>query len=556
MGGVSGLLGTAGGASGTGYNAPAQAAITPGTNANQISTSYGNAQNSLQSQQALLAALQSQNGLSQQNQALGAQQGLATQLGQTGSVGAQTGALAQQQALNSQLAGANGVGNLSGALTSQQALAQQQQGTLGQYQAIANGQGPNPALAQLNQTTGQNVANQAALMAGQRGASSNVGLIARQAAQQGAATQQAAVGQGASLEAQLQLNALSGLTAQQQAIGNTNTNVANIAAQQVAQQQAGTTAAQSAASNLTAQTAAQQAAAAGQANTIAGQQIAGTGANTSANLAEQSAILGANAAQNSAAVGSQGSVNSGNTTLANTNQQGLQGIIGGLANSAGGALSSLAEGGEVKKPKMVQKFADGTPDATTQPIPAIAAPSLPPVTAAAPAAAPAATAQQGPQSGFGQFLHNWGQNQQDQNDDQGGAFNMAANNNPGAQALQKGFGSIGPGAAKAVKNHSSSITNPTGISDSTLPAAGDPALLALAAKGGMMNKKDFTSGGNVKATNPKEKAVKTGNSYDNDKIPAMLSEGEVVIPRNIMQSEDPVRAAGEFVAKVLAKRKA
>src|SRR5277367_507561 len=62
-----------------------------------------------------------------------------------------------------------------------QALQSQQQ-LLGQLQQGAQGQGPNPALAQLNQTTGQNVANQASLMAGQRGASQNAGLMARQAA--------------------------------------------------------------------------------------------------------------------------------------------------------------------------------------------------------------------------------------------------------------------------------------------------------------------------------------------------------------------------------------
>jgi hypothetical protein len=63
-------------------------------------------------------------------------------------------------------------------------------------------------MAQLNNATGANIANQAALMAGQRGASANPAAIARQAAMQGAATQQQAVGQGAALQAQQSLNAL------------------------------------------------------------------------------------------------------------------------------------------------------------------------------------------------------------------------------------------------------------------------------------------------------------------------------------------------------------
>lgn len=95
-------------------------------------------------------------------------------------------------------------------------LPQQQMALNQQLQGVANGTGPNPALAQLQQTTGQNVANQAALMAGQRGSSSNPGMMARQIAQQGANTQQQAVGQGATLAAQQQLAAMGQLGQQQQ----------------------------------------------------------------------------------------------------------------------------------------------------------------------------------------------------------------------------------------------------------------------------------------------------------------------------------------------------
>ena len=145
--------------------------------------------------------------------------------------GVQTGMTSQQQLLQ--------------ALQNQQGL-QNQSNVYGQLQNVVAGQGPNPAQAMLNQQTGQNVANQAALMAGQRGASSNVGLMARQAAQQGAATQQQAVGQGATLQAQQSLGALgqAGALANQQAqqqIGQTNQNVAaaqNLYGQQVGAQNA------------------------------------------------------------------------------------------------------------------------------------------------------------------------------------------------------------------------------------------------------------------------------------------------------------------------------
>lgn len=104
------------------------------------------------------------------------------------------GGISQQQDFLNALAAQNGAGNL--------------QNVFSQYQGIANGTGPNPAQAQLNQATGQNVASQAALMAGQRGAGANSGLMARQIANQGAGIQQQAAGQAATMNAQQQLAAL------------------------------------------------------------------------------------------------------------------------------------------------------------------------------------------------------------------------------------------------------------------------------------------------------------------------------------------------------------
>ncbi len=75
---------------------------------------------------------------------------------------------------------------------------------------------------------------------------------------------------------------------------------------------------------------------------------------------------------------------------------------------------------------------------------------------------------------------------------------------------------------------------------------------AMAARGGDV---DFRNGGKVAATKPSERATKPGNSYANDKVKALLSEGEVVLPRSVMQSKDPARSAADFVMKVLAKRK-
>lgn len=106
----------------------------------------------------------------------------------------------QQSGLQQQQNFANAVGAMNG-LANQNAV-------YGQLQGVANGTGPNPAQAQLAQATGANVANQAALMAGQRGSGANAGLLARQAAMQGANTQQQAANQAATLQANQSLSAI------------------------------------------------------------------------------------------------------------------------------------------------------------------------------------------------------------------------------------------------------------------------------------------------------------------------------------------------------------
>ena len=128
----------------------------------------------------------------------------------------------QQQQLLAALQGQGGIQN--------------QSNVYGQFQDVAAGNGPNPAMAMLNNTTGTNVANQAALMAGQRGAGANVGLMARQAANQGANIQQQAAGQGAALQANQSLNALGA--------------AGNIANNQVANQMGQTNSVASGAQNL------------------------------------------------------------------------------------------------------------------------------------------------------------------------------------------------------------------------------------------------------------------------------------------------------------------
>lgn len=192
-------------------------------------------------------------------------------------------ALASQQAFLQALQAQGGIGN--------------QANVFNQLQGVANGQGPNPAADMLNQATAANTANQAALMASQRGVGANPALLARQAAMQGAQNQQQAAGQMATMQANQQLGALGQL--------------GNIAGQQVAQQ--------------------------GQAAGMVGQTA----------LGGQQNILGAIGNQNQAAVGNTGSLNQSNTQL-ETQKRGAKGqLIGNLFGAAGSALGGMAQGGVV-----------------------------------------------------------------------------------------------------------------------------------------------------------------------------------------------------------------
>lgn len=192
-------------------------------------------------------------------------------------------------ALNNQI-------NLTNTLNPQAATAVGNQNMLAEQEgAMARGEGPNPAANQLAQATGANVSNQAALMAGQRGASANPALIAREAAQQGAQTQQQAAGQAATLQAEQQIAA--------------QNNLANLSNTQINQTGGATTALNTAQQN------------------------------------EQNVLQGANTAANNAAVSMQGNINNNNASM-------NHGLLGGITNAISNIpiIGSLFdEGGEVGK---------------------------------------------------------------------------------------------------------------------------------------------------------------------------------------------------------------
>lgn len=220
---------------------------------------------------------------------------------------AQSG-IAQQQAFVDALKQQHGIQNQSDVFQQQQQLANQLQG-------VANGQGPNPARAQLATATGNNIASTAAQAAGQRGAGTNVGMIARQAAMAGGNINQQAAGQDATLEAQQQLAGMQALGAQQ-------ANMGNLATTQVGQQ----------------------------AGAI-------TGYNQAAQ-SEQQNLLNSVAQANNATVGMQSNVNNANGNIAGVVAKQQGDLQNGILKGAGMAL--MAKGGEVAAPpKPKAMYADG-----------------------------------------------------------------------------------------------------------------------------------------------------------------------------------------------------
>lgn len=448
LGTLGGMFGAGGGQGGSGIAGPQLAPVQQAvTNADMRKAERGVNYN-LQGQTNLLNALERQGGLNKQRAVYDNQEAL-------------------MQALNQ----ANGVGT-------QNAAIQGLQNTAGMYGNIASGQGPNPAMAMLNQQTGNNIANQTAMMAGQRGAGQNAGMIARQAAQQGGALQQNAVGQGATMQANQQLNALSGLANTQQMFGN-------IGGAQVGQLQG------------------QQAAAANQANQLAGQQIAQTNQNTQAALGNQGQMQNALGAYNSANIANQGNVNSSNSGAAQS-RMGNQGqVLGGLMD-AGGMAAGMAHGGQVGQ------YAQGGEINDAQ-----------------------LAAENPPLSAFGQALMG------------GPMLTQQVGIDPAKPIAKPKETNFSAPQAAAPESQTMAAANTGTLSE----AAPSMTPTFTAAEGGLAE-----SGGHVKAKGPGQKAVASGDDYANDKIPAKLSEGEIVLPRSVTMSEDPIGAASEFVRKTLAER--
>jgi hypothetical protein len=474
---------------------------------------------------------------------------LGTSIGNIGGQTAQTNAITQQGNLNTQTAGgaSNGVAAQNSAVSGLQNNANQLQG-------IANGTGPNPAQAMLNQQTGVNVQNQAALMASQRGAGANPALLARQAAQQGAATQQQAVGQGATLQSQQQLNAINA------GVG-ANTALAGVGAGQVGQSQTGINSLASQGATATGQQQGQNAQNAGIAQNQVSNQIGANTAITQADQNQQQIQTGGIGAQNSTIAGQQANVNTVGGTLANTALGNKAGLAGGLMNGAGAVLGSVLGGsgaeGAAADAAAARGGSIGMYDngggvgADGQPVGNMVMQNAPSysgsmdITPPTQPTVPPPAANQ-PQSSFFNFLKNWtNTNAQGQTT---GPVSSAAGTS--GQALNQGATGLGTGIGKALSARGGKVKSLVSEGEAVIPPR-DANSPDAAARDVARAKKD---GGTIKAANASQKATKSGNSYANDKIEKDLPVGGIVIPRSVMNSKDPVRGTAEFVKAVMAKK--
>lgn len=477
----------------------------------------------------------------------------------------------QQQDFLKAIQAQNGLGN-------QSSVFQQQQGLANQLQGVANGTGPNPALAQLNQQTGQNVANQAALMAGQRGSSANAGLIARQAAQQGAQTQQQAVGQGATLQAQQQLAAMQQLQNQQASMGN-------LASTQVGQQQG-------AISGLN------QASLQGQSNELGLQANANTtnagmqGSNAGMQGNLLSGITGGLGAALLAGGGEVPQRYAGGTI--NVDSDPLMSPVGQQQATASGPQSNAGKFFNGMSSSMNQGQAKSTGNSGMQSagnnigsligkgINAMSSPSNSLYSSDA-AGSPEAYAQaNGELEGYASGLSGYGTTSLPGEAAIAGGAGDAGGIGAGlGSAGASGLGSAGSGAALAGLGADAASIG-AGIGTAAAEAApviegiGEAAaevapLIAAAAHGGKVPAlvspgERYLSPAAVKKVEKGANPMKEGekipgkakvkgakNSYANDTVPKTLEEGGIVLPRSVTQSKHPHWAAHQFVSQIMAK---
>lgn len=387
----------------------------------------------------------------------------------------------------------------------QQEVYAQQQSLAQALLAQSQGQGPNPAMAMLNQQTGQNIAGQGALMAGQRGASANPGMLARQIAMQGSGIQQNAVGQAAALQAQQQLSAQQALMQQQNAMN-------------------------------------------------------------SGALQGEGNQLGAMASQNATGVTGQLGAQGINANVAAGNQTGRNQMMGGLLQ--GGAMAGMMAMSDARQktgagPADMDGFLDSLSPQTYQY-------KNPDMAGAAPGQRYGVMAQDVEKSAPGNTIVQDTPQGKMMDPVQGlgvalaalGALNKRVRAMEGGQNMAQG-GMVQPLPSFAAAMDTQPIplitagggANPYDMSRLMGAAGGQKKVegysgtMMMPATGQNPNFLTASQGAVVPG-----KAQYSGDTEKNDKVPAMLSPGEVVIPRSIAQGPNAPQKAAEFMKHLRSPR--
>ena len=377
------------------------------------------------------------------------------------------------------------------ALQGQNAI-QNQTALTGTLQNMVQGGGPNPALTQFNRTQGQNLAATNAAIAGARGGAANPAAVARTAARAGMDANMKAATDAATLKQQQQLGAINALGGQLS----------------------------------------------GQVSNLGG---AAKDYSTSAQ-SQQSNLLNSIAQTNQANVNMQSNINQANAQVAGINAgnvgRGVMNSIGGLGQ---GLITTVlgATGGKVKHDQIghnPKAYASGG---------GVQAPSL----------------------DFGQRL---GQNMkkafeptEDQKKDSMHEFGYDL-----GSALGKGIKGLFGSSSETLpaSNMPESTPNPLaqpkiGMPEEqqTMNAAHGGKVPAMVSPGEKYLTPHQAKGVLKGHVNPMEgktipgKAKVKGDSYDNDTVPVTLEEGGCVIPRSVLQSDQPMKNAIKFVHEHMRK---
>lgn len=240
----------------------------------------------------------------------------------------------------------------------------------------------------------------------------------------------------------------------------------------------------------------------------------------------------------------QGNAMAANVATAQGNQKSAQGIVGGVLGGAGAALG-LAKGGPVPMPgtqrgnlmwvpeAMRNRMADGGNVSIAMPPMEIqGAPFVPqaqPIDFTNPQAAPTGANQ--PESALAKLLKRPTIGARD--------------------PLQEGLTMFGAGLGDRLRGSPANAT----VAEQPAPKIGEasaiPGMAISEARGGKVPL-DFKPGGKV----PGHAKIK-GDSLKNDDVPAMLSPGEVVVPRSVttLPKDKAVEKGADFLAAVLARKK-